>query len=125
MSDKRPEPSLQEDWGCTTVLYACYHDGVPTKHRRVSVTVDPPLSQALERARRCAAENGGEREIADATLVHDLAIRGVGALEEDEERRQRLLADLGDTNWLREHLNVEGLGEVLALREADPTAPNF
>lgn len=98
---------------------------MPTKHRRISVTVDPSLSEAVERARRCAAENGGEREIADATLIHDLAIRGAGVLEEEEERRRRLIADLADPDWRREHLDLEGLKEVLALREADPTAPNL
>lgn len=70
---------------------------VPTKHRRLSVTVDPELAEALVRVRRI--EGGG---VADATLVRDLALRGAATVETAVARRKRLLAELADPSFLPE-----------------------
>lgn len=61
---------------------------MPTKHPRVNVTKDPVLAAAIARARPLM--NGA----AEATIVHDLAIRGADALIADEERRQAALESL-------------------------------
>lgn len=61
---------------------------MPTKHPRVNVTKDPDLAAAIARARPLL--NGAP----EATIVHDLAIRGADALVQDEARRQELLEEL-------------------------------
>lgn len=61
---------------------------MPTKHPRVNVTKDPELAAAIARARPLL--NGA----AEATIVHDLAIRGAEALAADEARRQAAMEDL-------------------------------
>jgi len=58
---------------------------VPTRHPRISVTNDPELSAAIIRARIWM--NGAP----DATIVHDLAIRGAEAMAQDEELRREAL----------------------------------
>ena len=58
---------------------------VPTRHPRISVTNDPALDEAITRARIWM--NGAP----DATIVHDLAIRGAEALAADEDRRRESL----------------------------------
>jgi len=70
---------------------------VPTKHRRLSITLDPELADALARARRVEG-----REVADATLVRDLALRGEATLMTDLARRRRLLEELADPFFLPE-----------------------
>jgi len=62
---------------------------VPTRHRRISVTNDPALDEAIARARPLL--NGAP----DATIVRALAIRGAQALVEDEGRRRDGLERLG------------------------------
>lgn len=64
---------------------------MPTKHSRISVTVDPALRDALSRAR--AAQ---PKRVPDATLIRDLAVRGAGALGNEVERRRELLCELAD-----------------------------
>lgn len=61
---------------------------VPTRHRRISVTNDPSLDEAITRARIWM--NGAP----DATIVHDLAIRGAEAMAQDEELRREALERL-------------------------------
>lgn len=61
---------------------------MPTKHPRVNVTKDPELAAAIARARPLM--NGA----AEATIVHDLAIRGAEALAEDERARLEAMEDL-------------------------------
>ena len=65
-------------------------DPIPTRHPRISVTNDPALDEAITRARTWM--NGAP----DATIVHDLAIRGAEALTEEEERRREALTALAD-----------------------------
>lgn len=55
---------------------------VPTRHPRISVTNDPSLDEAITRARIWM--NGAP----DATIVHDLAIRGADAMAQDEDLRR-------------------------------------
>ena len=55
---------------------------VPTRHRRISVTNDPELDDAITRARPLL--HGAP----DATIVRALAIRGAQALVEDDDRRR-------------------------------------
>lgn len=95
---------------------------MPTKHRRISVTVDPPLAEALERARRLRGEGPGHLGAvsADASLVHDLAIEGVERLELADADRRRLLAELADPELTASRLDPDAINEVLALRDHDP-----
>lgn len=58
---------------------------MPTRHPRISVTNDPELAAAIARARPLL--NGAP----DATIVHDLAIRGAEALAGDDELRLQAL----------------------------------
>jgi hypothetical protein len=91
---------------------------VPTKHRRVSVSVDDPLAEALERARELRDE--GPARVADASLIRELAIDGAKQLERSSTERRRLLEELADPRWTAAHLDPQALGEVLALRDAGP-----
>lgn len=61
---------------------------MPTKHPRINVTKDPELAVAIARVRPLMNGAG------EATIVHDLAIRGAEALVEEEARRQAALEDL-------------------------------
>jgi hypothetical protein len=57
--------------------------GMPSKHRRIAVTADPELGEALARVRAAT----GTRE-ADATLLRRLAVEGAEAeLEAGRNRR--------------------------------------
>jgi hypothetical protein len=60
---------------------------VTTRFDRIAVTKDEALATALDRA---SALIGTGKPA--ATLVHDLAIRGVDALVEEERERSRQLA---------------------------------
>jgi hypothetical protein len=61
---------------------------VPTKHRRINVTKDAELAAAISRARPLMNGAG------EATIVHDLAIRGAEALVLDEDRRRDAIEEL-------------------------------
>jgi hypothetical protein len=63
---------------------------VPTRHPRISVTNDPLLDEAITRARLWL--NGAP----DATIVHDLAIRGAEAMAQDEGLRRTALERLAE-----------------------------
>lgn len=63
---------------------------VPTRHPRISVTNDPSLDEAITRARLWM--NGAP----DATIVHDLAIRGAEAMAQDEGLRREALERLAE-----------------------------
>jgi len=77
---------------------------MPTKHERIGVVKDEALVEALESV---ASILGAAPA---ATQVHDLAIRGARALQDDEATRNRALQDLvdwsttGDPPWDREVL---------------------
>lgn len=58
---------------------------IPTRHPRISVTNDPALADAISRVRIWM--DG----VPDATMVHDLAIRGAEAMAQDEELRREAL----------------------------------
>jgi hypothetical protein len=59
---------------------------VPTKHRRIAVTEDEELSEALARARPAFP-----RGTPLGTMVHDLAVKGAETVvRSDEERRAAL-----------------------------------
>ncbi len=58
---------------------------IPTRHPRISVTNDPELDAVITRARIWM--DGAP----DATIVHDLAIRGAEAMAQDEELRREAL----------------------------------
>lgn len=60
---------------------------VATRFDRIAVTKDPALAAALDRA--TALVGAGKPA---ATLVHDLAIKGVDALVEEQHRRAEQLA---------------------------------
>lgn len=61
---------------------------MPTKHPRINVTKDPELAQAIARSRPLLNGTG------EATIVHDLAIRGAEALAADDERRAKAIEEL-------------------------------
>lgn len=61
--------------------------GMATRFDRIAVTKDPALAAALDRA---IALVGADKPA--ATLVHDLAIKGVDALVEEQQRRAEQLA---------------------------------
>jgi hypothetical protein len=61
---------------------------MPTKHPRINVTKDAELAAAIARARPLL--NGAP----EATIVHDLAIRGADALAEDERARLEAMEEL-------------------------------
>lgn len=61
---------------------------MPTKHPRINVTKDPELAEAIARSRPLL--NGAP----EATIVHDLAIRGAEALAADEELRAKAIEEL-------------------------------
>ena len=63
---------------------------IPTRHPRISVTNDPALDEAITRARTWMGR------APDATIVHDLAIRGAEALTREEGRRREALNELAD-----------------------------
>jgi hypothetical protein len=63
---------------------------MPTKHERIGVVKDEALQEALESV---ASMVGGT---AAATVVHDLAIRGARAIQDDAARRAGLLRDLAE-----------------------------
>ena len=86
------------------------------------MSIDAPLSEALERARGLHDEvdSEGRARLADASLIHDLAIEGARRLERQVADRRRLLDELADPQLTAAHLNPEALQEVLALRDAGP-----
>jgi hypothetical protein len=61
---------------------------VPTKHRRISVTSDDVLTDAVARAARHFPGAG------EATIVHALAIKGAELLEREQKERQAALERL-------------------------------
>lgn len=61
---------------------------MPTKHQRINVTKDAELAAAISRVRPMMAGAG------DATIVHDLAVRGAKALVEDSSAREEAIEDL-------------------------------
>lgn len=64
---------------------------MPTKHRRIAVTEDPELAEAL---RHASSELPG---LSSAALVKELAIRGARTLPVDagEEKMARIIARTG------------------------------
>ncbi len=91
---------------------------MPTNYRRVSVSVDTALAHALERARALRAD--GPARLADARLIHDLAIDGVDRLERSRGEHEALLAELADPHLTAAHLNAGDLRRVIALRDVSP-----
>lgn len=90
---------------------------MPTKLRRIAVTEDPELAQALSRASR---ELPG---LSDAALVKELALRGARALpvKGTDERIARIIAKTGARparGNLRQYLRDNPLGP------ANPNDPN-
>jgi len=61
---------------------------MPTKHPRINVTKDAELAAAISRARPLMIG------VAEATIVHDLAIRGAEALADDVARRREAIEEL-------------------------------
>ncbi|MBK5233889.1 MAG: hypothetical protein JJE13_13030 [Thermoleophilia bacterium] len=90
---------------------------MPTKLRRIAVTEDPELAQALSRASK---ELPG---LSDAALVKELALRGAGTLPVNgsDERIARIIAKTGAKparGDIREYLRNNPPGEP------DPEDPN-
>jgi predicted Zn-dependent protease len=61
---------------------------VPTKHPRIPATKDAALAEALAQVERYF--DGAPA----ARVVHDLAIKGAGALVEEERRREEAIERL-------------------------------
>ncbi|MGO9751836.1 MAG: hypothetical protein ACLP8S_12155 [Solirubrobacteraceae bacterium] len=64
---------------------------MPTKHERIGVVKDEALQEALE----SVAPIVGATTPA-ARVVHDLAVRGARAIQDDAARRTELLRDLAE-----------------------------
>jgi hypothetical protein len=62
---------------------------MPTRYDRIGVIKDDALIDALASVRAIVGESTPA-----ATVVHDLALRGAQALQDDTARRQDLLNDL-------------------------------
>ena len=80
---------------------------MPTRHRRISVTNDPELDEAITHARPLL--NGAP----DATIVRELAIRGARALAADSVNRLEVLEQLAQ--WStdpRSSMDREALRDV-------------
>jgi len=77
---------------------------VPTSRPRISVTKDPALAEALDRARALLGSQAPE-----ASLVHDLAVHGARLLTEEHARRARSLDDLADHDWLDAMIDTEAV----------------
>lgn len=86
-----------------------YTSRVPTKHRRVSVTVTPPLREARERLRR----RGVTASVAELALVgaHEL-LAEAKARDADQQRRQALRKRLASRLRSGDALNPGVLSEV-------------
>lgn len=65
---------------------------MPTQHKRIGVTCDEELSDALARVRAVH----GDRPIQSARLVHDLAIRGAAVVVDEERARAEALQRLAE-----------------------------
>ncbi len=77
--------------GTSGVTPRSYTYRMPSKHRRIAVTADPELGEALARVRAAT----GTRE-ADATLLRRLAVEGAEAeLRAGRNRREAAEALLG------------------------------
>ena len=61
---------------------------MPTHWKRIAVTQDPELTEALDRV---APFYPG---VAPARLVHDLAVRGAEAVEDERRRSAALIEEL-------------------------------
>jgi predicted transcriptional regulator len=61
---------------------------MPTKHGRISITNDPELADAVLRARRWFGDAPA------ATVVRHLALKGVEAVEAEQERREHAIEKL-------------------------------
>ncbi len=88
---------------------------MPTKHPRINVTKDTELAAAIARARPLL--NGAP----EATIVHDLAIRGAKALADDERARLEAMEEL--IAWsLGDEMDRETLRNIdeLAWRRPEP-----
>lgn len=84
--------------------------------------VDAPLSEALEHARGLHGEvdREGRSRLADASLIHDLAIEGAKRVARKVAERRHLLDELADPRLTASRLNADAVQEVLALRDAGP-----
>ncbi len=71
---------------------------MPTKHRRILVTKDPQLADALARAEPYFPG------APTATIVHDLAVKGAQALERESQEREQALERLVAFSTEREDL---------------------
>jgi hypothetical protein len=71
---------------------------MPTSYRRIAVSEDPELAEALARASRLLPGRS------DGALVKELALRGAGSLLADD--------------------NLEALGRILARTGAEPPRSN-
>lgn len=69
---------------------------------------------------RSEEPGGGEARLADASLIHELAIKGAEDLEREDAQRRRLLDELSDPDLTAARLDGDALREVLALRAENP-----
>ena len=71
---------------------------MPTRHRRIPVTSDPELTDALHRV---APHFAGAPA---AKIVHDLALKGAEALEREQSQRREAIERLVDVASRRSDL---------------------
>lgn len=78
-----------------------------SRHRRIQVPCDPELDVAIARARTVLRPGAPSSEI-----VHDLALRGAQALEQDREADERARAFLISVADGASGLDLERLRDV-------------
>lgn len=71
---------------------------MPTKHRRIPVTNDPELSDALERVRSRFPGTS------TAKVVHDLAVKGAEAIEREQRADAEAIERLAEVSIGRRDL---------------------
>jgi hypothetical protein len=89
---------------------------VPTKHRRIALTVDPELAAAIAAAR---PELGN---IAESKVVRELALRGARDTRPDDTARAIAEFEREGIEWPKESL-AEALKRQPPLGPVDPDDP--
>ena len=90
---------------------------MPTKHRRIALTVDPELEAAIAAARR---ELG---EMPESRLVRELALRGSGDLEPDDTAQALARLKRVAVSWPEESMGAYLRRVGLPPGEVDPDDP--
>ncbi len=84
-----------------------YTERVATRHPRIQVPRDPELDRAIARGRSVLGPG-----VPSSKIVHALAVRGAGALDQDREAKDRTRDFLISAAEGSSGLDLEGLRDV-------------